>query len=80
MQTDSRFTQHSKLSGIMQSSTSTPENSGSSSNSSTSSSLSSFSTNDRVSMNVTYTFCSSCGVDTTIFSHEDHCPKARQHQ
>lgn len=21
-----------------------------------------------------YTFCNTCGIDTTIFSHEHHCP------
>ncbi|KAI8066361.1 hypothetical protein BC940DRAFT_302648 [Gongronella butleri] len=25
-----------------------------------------------------YAFCTSCGVDTSIFSHEDHCPLARR--
>ncbi|ORZ23010.1 hypothetical protein BCR42DRAFT_446744 [Absidia repens] len=30
------------------------------------------------SPNMTYTFCPNCGVDTSIFSHEDHCSKARQ--
>lgn len=24
-----------------------------------------------------YTFCPNCGVDTTIFSHEDDCPCVR---
>ncbi|SAL99348.1 hypothetical protein [Absidia glauca] len=47
-----------------------------------SSSVSSFSSTSTTSapssIGVTYTFCSCCGVDTSIFSHEDHCPKDRQ--
>ncbi|KAI8987385.1 hypothetical protein BDF20DRAFT_849893 [Mycotypha africana] len=27
-----------------------------------------------------YTFCPHCGVDVTIFSHEDDCPSLRQQQ
>ncbi|KAI9308439.1 hypothetical protein BJ944DRAFT_260244 [Cunninghamella echinulata] len=27
--------------------------------------------------NTSYSFCSSCGIDTSIYAHEDHCPKAR---
>lgn len=26
-----------------------------------------------------YTFCSKCGVDVTIYSHEDDCPCVRHH-
>jgi ribosomal protein S27AE len=27
-----------------------------------------------------YSFCPKCGIDITIFSHEDDCPCARQLQ
>lgn len=26
-----------------------------------------------------YTFCPKCGVDVTIYSHEDDCPCVRHH-